>query len=118
MQVCQHRPHLGAGEDGRQAPWRAGSQHAHRHLNGEFQDVAIEIEEEEEDGAAGLVLRRRGDVVLGGEVDQKGLDFRATHLAGMALLVKQNVATHPVDVALLGAVSVVACAQDFARIVQ
>jgi hypothetical protein len=66
----------------------------------------------------GLVLRRRRDVLPGGEVDQQGLDFGATHVAPMALLVEQDKAALPVDGALLGAVGVVACTQALTGIVQ
>jgi hypothetical protein len=51
----------------------------------------------------GLVLGRRGDVALDGEVIQELLDVLGGQLAGMALAGEQNVPPDPVDVGLLGA---------------
>jgi len=44
-----------------------------------------------------------GDVLLDGQIGQKGFDFPAAHFVRMALVVEQNVAFDPVYISLFGA---------------
>jgi hypothetical protein len=45
---------------------------------------------EEEEGAEGLVLGGGGDIVLHGQVSEKGFDLRCAHLGGMTFVVEKN----------------------------
>ena len=62
---------------------------------------------EKEDGALRLVLRRRCDVAFDGEVGEKSLDVGGAQFRRMALVVKMDVTSDPVDVGLFGAQAVV-----------
>ncbi len=50
-----------------------------------------------------LVLGRCGDVLLYSQVGEKGFDLNDTHLLGMALVVKEDVARNPGHVGFFGA---------------
>jgi len=55
-----------------------------------------------------------GDVLLHGQVGQKGLDFPAAHLLRVSFVVEQNVPLDPVHVSLFGANRVVLDPDDVA----
>lgn len=57
-----------------------------RHL--QFAPTPLAIEEEQ--SAERLVLSRCGNVVMGGQIAQKGSDLRFRHLSGMALSMKED----------------------------
>ena len=86
-------------------------------------DLAIEDLEQD----AGLICRQMGRKGLESienvgprlaQVGEKGLDFRRTHVLGMAFVVQQDVARDPADVGLFGAVGVMFQAQGVAHLVQ
>lgn len=82
-------------------------------------DVLIEnVAIEEEEGGEGLVLRGRGDVVIGGQVGEEGFDFGRAHLGGMAFLVEEDVAFDPAEVGFFGAQGVMVEAGAFAGLVE
>ena len=54
-------------------------------------------------------------MLVRGGMGKEGLDFRRTHFGGMAFAMKEDEATHPLEVRLLGAVGVVASAQSLAH---
>lgn len=62
---------------------------------------------EKEQGALGLVLRRRGNPAIGRETREKLLDVGGRQIDRMAIAVKADVAPDPVDVGLLGPYAVV-----------
>ena len=73
---------------------------------------------EEQERAEGLILRRRGNVTLDGEMGKKRLDFRAAHVFRVALAVVQDEAAYPIDVGLFGAKRVVLRADRVAHLIQ
>lgn len=89
-----------------------------KYVGGKFdlfeQDVAVE----EEDGAEGLILGGCGDVPLGGEVCDEGLNFRDSHFGGMALIMMEDVALAPIEVGLFGTVGVVLGTDGVAKLVE
>jgi len=62
---------------------------------------------EKEQGAVGLVLGRRGDLSIHGQMGEKGFDFRRAHVARMTLVVEENETFDPIDVGFFGADGVV-----------
>ena len=58
---------------------------------------------EKEQRAKGLILRGGGDVAFDGQVREKRFHFRAAHVLGMALVMKQDVVPDPVHVGFFGA---------------
>jgi hypothetical protein len=73
--------------------------------------------EEEECGEC-LVLRGRRNAPLGGQVREEGGYLGCSHLLRVADAVEEDVAPDPVDVSLLGAVAVMAHAQQLAYLVE
>ncbi len=69
----------------------AGGQPAHRHRNRELQDRAIA----EEDGAAGLVRRRRRTRAFQRKMGKKRADFCGTTVTGMARPMNADDAAQP-----------------------
>ena len=68
-----------------------------------LEDLAVE----EEEGAEGLVLRRRRHLAIDGQRRQEARELSRSHLGGMALAVEEDVAADPGDVRLLGATAIV-----------
>src|SRR6185369_6020585 len=61
-----------------------------------FEDGAVE----KEDRAEGLGLGRSADPTGHGQMGEEGVDLRLPHVPGVALSMKKDVATNPVDVGL------------------
>jgi hypothetical protein len=107
VQVIQEAEDLVPGEDGGETfgPFGRGEEDG---VNLFVEDFAVE----EEEGGEGLVLGGGGDVSFHGEVGEEGLDpspgsgrrFGGTHLGGVAFVVEEDEAAHPVHVGLFGAV--------------
>ena len=76
-----------------QVNWTGGAQGVHR-LEGLFQGMLIEIEY----GVKGLVLGAGGDIVDGGEVGEKALDFFLAGEVWRHALDRVAVALEPIDV--------------------
>nr|WP_232280681.1 hypothetical protein [Chloroflexus aggregans] len=101
------------GEDGGEVPGWLGTQSVDGH-HFLIENMAIEDEE----GRKGLVLGGGGGVAVVGEVEEEGLDFSSAHIFGVALVVEENKAAHPVYVGLLGAIGIMLCSQNLASLIQ
>jgi hypothetical protein len=110
VQVVQEAADLVPGEDGGEAlgPFGRGEEDG---VNLFVEDFAVE----EKNGAEGLVLGGGGDVPFHGQVGQEGLDFGGAHLGGVAFVVEEDEAAHPVHVGLFGAVGIMLEPQDSSR---
>ena len=73
---------------------------------------------EEQEGAEGLVLWRRGNVFLDGQVGEKGFDLGSAHLLWTAHAVEVDVAFDPADVGLLRAIGIVFEANGITDLIQ
>ena len=73
---------------------------------------------EEEDRVQSLVLGGRRHVALAGEVTEEGGELLPTHVARMALAVKEDEPADPLDIRLLGTNAVVANAYELADLIQ
>jgi len=73
---------------------------------------------EKQQGEKRLVLCRGADLLLNGQIGQKGVDFRFGHFGGMAHLVKEDVPLDPVAIGLFRAAAVVTGPQCFAHLVK
>ena len=62
---------------------------------------------QEKERALGLVLRAGGDVSHCGQMGEKRLDLAGAHLGRVALAVKMDEASNPVQIGLLGPQAVV-----------
>ncbi len=105
---------FGSGEDCGEAVWLFGAEY----VGGKFDLFEEDVTVKEEDGAECLILCGSGDVPLGGEVCNEGLNFWDSHFGGMALVVMEDVAFAPIEVDLLGAVGVVLGADGVAKLIE
>jgi len=62
---------------------------------------------EEEEGGEGLVLCRRADIFLDGQMCKKSVNLRFGHFGRMAHMMEKDETLHPHAVALLGSAAVV-----------
>ena len=70
---------------------------------------------EEENGAKSLVLGGGGNMALGCQVHEEGLDFRSAHVVRVAFdirraqsrILEEDIAAHPIEVGFFGAKGVV-----------
>src|SRR4029453_313834 len=67
---------------------------------------------EKQQGVKDLILRRAGHLAGHGEMGQKRLDLRGPHLLGVAFVVEQDIASHPVEVGAFGTNRVVFAPDD------
>jgi len=93
-------PGLLLGQDGGQPFGLLGPNGIH---GAQFHFKHLTVEEQQ--GAEGLVLGGGGDVLLHGQVGEKGLNFRDSHLLWVSLAVEQDVALDPVHVGLFPSAS-------------
>ena len=80
-------------------------------VNRVFQVFLEHLAVQEQQGTEGLVLGRGSDLLIYGQVGEKGLDLGAAHLVGVPFIVEQDVAPDPVHVRVFGADGVVLEAQ-------
>ena len=73
---------------------------------------------EKQDGTQGLVLGRRGDVLVDDESTQELCDLGASHLGGMAFLVEENEPEDPRNIGLFGPPAIVASTDGRANSVE
>ena len=73
---------------------------------------------EEQQCTQGLILRRRCDMALYGQMGEKHLDFFPPHLCGVAFLMKQNKTLRPIDVGIFSTDGVMLRLQDFPQPVE
>ena len=113
-EVGEHAADLLAREDDGEARGLARADEG-RHLGeGLLEDVAVQEEERRER----LVLGGGGDLAVGGEGGEEGVDLRLAQLVGVALAVEEDEALHPLDVRLLRAQRVVPRAEGRAQAVE
>ena len=75
-----------------------------------FESMHLQAENafvEEDDGAKGLILGRRRDATLHGEVVQEGGGFRSGQFSGVAAIVKSDEGADPLEVGFFGTRGVV-----------
>jgi len=65
-----------------------------------------------------LVLRRRADLSVHGKRGEKLLYFFLAHFSGVSFVMKENEARDPVDVGLLGLVTIMPKAEDMTDVIQ
>ena len=73
----------------------------------DVKDFLVEVDE----SAEGLILGRGGHIFLDGQMSQIVFNLFFTHVAGMHLVVKEDVALDPVQVSFLCTVSIIALAE-------
>jgi len=104
---CRNRP-PGDGSrtsDGANGAWRAWRSRPLVQHDVVAEDSQLDTEDlliQKQQGAAGLVLGGGGDVPGDGQIGEEAVDLGGPHLLGVPLAVKQDEATHPADVSLLG----------------
>ena len=98
LETNQNVRHLLSSEHDRQVRRRLCRLNAFQPGKLDRQDFPVQ----EQQRAARLVLRGRSDMARDREIGQKSLDFRRAHRRRMALAVKMDVASNPVDIRLLG----------------
>ncbi len=73
---------------------------------------------EKQDGAQGLILGGGAHLVAHGKGGEKGSEFRATHVLGVAFAVEDDDPLDPVDRRVLGARAAVSHAEGGAELVE
>src|SRR6266536_5027389 len=73
---------------------------------------------EKEECGKGLVLGRGGDLFVNCQVGEEGFNFRRIHLAGMALVVKEDEALNPVGIGFFGTDGIVLDTQGLANLIE
>lgn len=104
----QHTPHLRASQHDRQSVRRLRRRDPGKPRKLDAEHVPVQ----EQERALRLVLRRRRDVAVHCELRQKGLHFLRGELRWMALAVKPDEASNPIDIRLLGAEAVMPDTDD------
>ena len=101
------------GQDGREAfgALGAGRQDGFHFL---MKNFAVE----KQNGAEGLILSGSRDLALGGQVNQKSLNFGSAHLSRMALAVEENVALDPIQVGFFGTIGIMFQTQRITHLVE
>ena len=99
LETSENVRHLLLSEHHRQA--RRGFRRLDAFQPGQLDREDFSVQEQQR--AARLVLRRRGNMARDCKIGEKRLDFRRAHRRRMALVVKMDVASNPVDISLLGA---------------
>jgi hypothetical protein len=99
------------GEDRGQVAWALSPHGLKIEVEGLEQDVFVE----EGDGVEGLVLGGGGDLLLDGEVREESFDFGLAEVGGVAFVVEEDEAAHPVDVGSFGGEGVVFALEDVAK---
>ncbi len=95
-QVRQHGLYFFPGHHDGQAFGLAGADDSAQIANFAPEHMALEKQQ----SAKRLVLRRGADLLLDGQIGQKGVDFRFGHFGGMAHLVKEDVPLDPLAIGL------------------
>ena len=73
---------------------------------------------EEENGAEGLRLSRRGDIFFDGERGEEVRDFRFSHIGGMTFVVEEDELFDPVNVSLFSSDTVMFEADDVTDLIE
>jgi hypothetical protein len=76
-----------------------------------FQSARVLIQHlliQKKDGAEGLVLSGCSHTVFNGKMGKKHIDFRRSHIFGVAFVVKQDIASDPLNVGFFRSYAVVA----------
>lgn len=101
------------GEDGGQFFGFVGPGHVDG-ANFLVKNVAVKKKE----GGKGLVLGGGGNVVIGGQVGQKGFDFSRAHVGGVAFIMEKDEAPDPTDVSFFGAQGILVEAGAFTGLIE
>lgn len=101
--MCQHRTHFLIREYHGHALRSLGAYDIVEPRKLDIEYCAIQ----EKQCAQCLILRRRRDATLSGQVAQERLDLGATHDGRVAFPMKQNEAPYPCDILLFGPIAVV-----------
>lgn len=114
VEVGEEGVDLGACEDDGESFGAFGGGDPFQGRQGGAENVPIE----EQDGAAGDVLRGGGDLVFGGEVGQVASDFRRSEAGGVSFAVKVDELLDAVEVGFFGAEAIMAQADRVAHFFQ
>jgi hypothetical protein len=114
VEAAEHSTHLVAREDNRQTFGTFGANHTVNLARLDFEHTPIKKEQCGE----GLVLRRRRNVPVNGQMRQKAVDLGCAHLQRVTFVVEEDEALDPIDVGVLGADAVVANGAGLADPVQ
>ncbi len=110
----EDRPDLVPAQDGRRPFGPPGRGDPAQFLEGPTQDFAVE----EQDGAGRLVLGRRRDIPLDGQVSEERLELGCPHLLRMAFPMEEDEAPDPLDLGVFGPDAVVQDADPLAHAVE
>ena len=102
------------GENRGEGPGLFGADDISWNVNRYQENVPVE----EENGAERLVLRGSGDILFGGQMGEKRLDFRRAHFTRVALVVEEDIAFDPFFIGLLGAIGIVFEANGIANLLE
>lgn len=114
IQLRQHARHLLPRQHHRQALRTARPNHAVHPWQLDLQDLLIK----EENRRQRLVLRGGRNIPAHRQVTQESLDFRASHLLRMAILVEANIALDPLQIDSFGANRIVSKANLLAYLIE
>jgi len=63
---------------------------------------------DKDDGAQGLILRRRADAAIHGKMVEEALNLWVSHRSGMFFVIEENELPYPVKITFFGSETVVA----------
>jgi hypothetical protein len=87
-------------------------------IEGVFQVFMQHLSVNEKQCTVGLILGAGGSIFIHSQVGKKSLDFGSAHLGGVAFVMEEDEAVHPVHVRGLGAIGIRFEPQDFAQLVE
>jgi len=65
-----------------------------------------------------LILGRCGDVLPGGQVSEKGGNFRFSHFLRLAFMMKEDILENPANIAFFGLVTIISGADAIAHLIE
>jgi hypothetical protein len=111
VDVRQHRTHFGSAQHHRQ-PLRARRS---RHVVEPRQFNAKHLPIKKQQCLERLILRRRTDLAVDGQMRQERLDLRRPHVARMLSVMEFDIPPHPLQIGLFGSKRQMTGAHPFAR---
>ena len=74
---------------------------------------------EKTDGIKDLILSGCGDILLDGQMGEKGSDFRFSHCLGVTFMMKKVILENPANIAFFGLVAIIMSgADDIAQLIE
>jgi hypothetical protein len=73
---------------------------------------------EKNDGIQGLILGGCGDILLGGQMGEKGSYFRFSHFLRVAFMMKKDILENPANITFFGLVAIMSGADDIAHVIE